>query len=160
MWLVFALVAPFAWAISNVGDSYARRVFLKNDMALTVLSSVVFLVLAIPLGVILIPQVPMGSAFFVMLMGSLWSLAFLPYIRAIASEEASRVVLLMQATPVWALILAAIFIDEHLTMMQLAAFGVFLIAGVLAGTKKNAGKFHFNWRPVLLVSLASLPKVS
>jgi drug/metabolite transporter (DMT)-like permease len=89
----------------------------------------------------------------VVAIGALAPIAELPYYRALAGEEASRVGALLGLSPLVTLALAALVLGEHLAPAQLAAFALLLAAGVLLGMRRDAGRLRLRAAlPLLLVA--------
>ena len=88
--------------------------------------------------------------------GALAPLAELPYYRALATEEASRVGPLLGLAPLVTLALSALVLGERLTTAQLAAFTLLLAAGLLLGMRRDQGRLRLRAALPLLL-LAAVP---
>jgi len=153
-WLLFALLGPLLWAVTNVADGALRSHFIKNDIALTWMTAVTRLPIVILF--FLIAGIHMPDLTTVLLMfsgGVLWTLPMYFYYKAIEKEDPSRIALLLQLVPLFTLLIAFFALSERLTGGQGAAF-VFLIAGGIFASLK---RFEGAWRissAFLLIALA------
>ena len=133
-WFYIALASPFLWSINNhidkyLIDNYYRKVRAGTLMFLTagvsaLFSLVIFLVKPE------IINIPLQSIALVLSAGLLYFLAIFPYIFALLRDEASRVVPLFQVQPIFSYLLALVFLQESLSLHQLAA-GLVIIAGAV-----------------------------
>ncbi len=155
-WLLFSILAPLFWGLSNPLDSALRRHFIKNDFVLTWLLLLGRLLLA-GLLVLLwdVDLVWNMKALALMLAGFLLTIPFILYFRALEFEETSRVIIFTQMGPIAVFLLAYIFLGETLTFLQLMAFFSILVGGTLAAFKKSEQKWHFS-KAFGLIAVASL----
>lgn len=151
-WLLFALMAPFLWALTNVLDSALRRHFIKDELAFTWVTSAArlpFVVLLLLFGGFQIPPFP--ASVFLFLGGVLWTLPFLFYYKAMEIEEPSRIALLMQLVPVFTLTIAYFALGERLTFFQSTAFILLILGGGLAGVRRFEKQWHLSKAILYLV---------
>lgn len=144
-WLLLAIAAPLCWSVSNVIDTVMRRRFIQDDAALMW----TYATFRLPLVLLLFAwfgfEFPdQGVGWMMMAVGSLWTLAFIPYFRALQIEETSRVILFLQFLSVFSFGFAYFILGEALTAQQGVAFIVLLGGGVLAGVKKWKGIWRFS----------------
>lgn len=145
LWFILALAAPVLWAFNIAADSAIRNHFIKNDVTMTWFTAVLHAVAVIPFFIFV--DIGFESYFYAVIMvvaGTLWTVPFLIYYRAMEFEESSRTAILLQMGPIWALVVAYIFLGEGLSGFQAIAFILLLIGGVLAALKKVEGVFHFS----------------
>jgi drug/metabolite transporter (DMT)-like permease len=76
--------------------------------------------------------------------GILWTITFIPYLKAIECEEPSRVALLLQTMSVFSLILAYFVLGESLVIGQALAFLIILFGGALVSIKNLGGKWRLS----------------
>lgn len=156
-WLLFALLSPLCWATCNVIDTVLRRRFIRDDYALMFGYAVFHLPLAIIMFALFGFEFPSYAVFLMMLVsGSLWTISFIPYLRAIQIEEPSRVILFLQLLSILTLIFGYFILGEGLDLKQTFAFIVLLSGGFLAGIKHFEGKWRFSGRAFLLMLIASI----
>lgn len=155
-WLLLALLAPLCWALANVIDTVMRRRFVCDDHALMW----GYATFRLPLVLLLIAlfgfEFPANGVGWMMLgVGMLWTLAFIPYFRAIEVEEPSRVILFLQLLSVFTLVFGFLILGEKLEGRQAAAFVILLTGGVLAGIKQTKGVWRFSGKAFVLMLVAS-----
>ncbi len=155
-WLIFALSAPLLWGFTNVVDSVIRRKYLHSEFALTWFFAIFrlpFVLLIFAFTGIQIPDTV--SVFFLFLAGAFWTIPFSLYYKAMENEEASRVALLLQMTPLFTLVIAFFLLGERLTLTQLPAFVLLILGGGLASLKRLEKTWHFS-KAFWLIALATL----
>ena len=81
---------------------------------------------------------------FMLVGGIIWISPFFMYYKAIEFEEPSRVVLLMQMTPIFIMAIAFFMLGEVLTLQQVLAFALLLIGGTIASVKTLNKKIRFS----------------
>jgi len=144
IWLLLALSGPTLWGATNVLDSALRRHHVKSDWALAWLLAagrLPFALIFLSLGGWNFPE---WIPFFWMLVGGIfWALPFLFYLKALETEDTSRVSIFLQMVPAFTLLNAIIILNEKLTIHQAFSFVLLLLAGLLASLKTLSGK----WRP-------------
>jgi drug/metabolite transporter (DMT)-like permease len=145
IWFILALSAPILWAFNIVMDTTVRRHFIKNDSVMMWLTAMLHMIGVIPFFIFVkVGFESIWAVFEMIMVGTLWTIPFLIYYRALESEESSRTALLLQMGPIWALLLAFIFLGESLSILQSIAFIILLIAGLLAAIRRIKGVFHFS----------------
>lgn len=157
-WLFFALITPLLWGFANVMDCVIRRHFVKDDMAATWFLSITRLPVIIAIFLIAGFKMPkeIVPVLFMIFGGMLWMFPYVLYYKAIEFEEPSRVILLMQLTPVFTIILAFLGIKEILTITQSLAFILLFLGGSLAAIKRlQTGNWHLS-RACWMIIFSSL----
>lgn len=139
-WIIFALIAPALWAITNLFDSKLRNFHIKDEFVLTTFAGFVGLLtfLFVPIYGFSFP----GIWIFIisMIAGVLYIYAMIPYFKALALEDASTVVMLLYITPVLIPFFARFFLNENLLFIQYIGFALILLGGLLISIKRNALK--------------------
>lgn len=136
-WLFFALGAPVSYAISNFIDRFLIEKRIRDNRALAILSGITGTVISLTILISLrFPAVPWRQAFIMLASGACGILGLIPYYRAIAMEDASRVVPLFQLSPVFTFILSALFLHEMLTGTQFLGFFLIVAGGLLLAAEK------------------------
>jgi len=155
-WLIFALLGPIFWGLANVMDSALRRKFVQNDAALTwmvAISRLPFFILFFALSGFKAPG--LADLGWMILGGALWTLPFFFYYRALKLEDPSRIALLEQTIPLFTLLIAFFALGERLTANQGIAFGLLILAGILASLKQTLGRWRLS-PAFALILLATL----
>ncbi len=150
-WFILALSAPILWGATNVLDSALRRHYIKNDWALTWLTAAArlpFALIFLLLGGWAFPDWP--TILWMGIGGALWTIPFLFYYKALETEDPSRVSLFVQLVPAFTLLNAYLILQEKLNYSQGVAFGLLILAGVLASIKTIGGKWRWSGAFALL----------
>lgn len=159
-WYLFALISPFLWAISNHTDKYILSRYFKNTSTtvLIIFSGLVGLVFSFL--IFLIPHsnvwgISLVHAVIIILDGALYIVAFIPYYYALKEEDASSVVPLYQAIPVFSFILGLLIFHESIGLKQIIA-GLLIIAGSIFITiDLRKTKFYIKKKILFLMLLSS-----
>ncbi|MBI2176627.1 EamA family transporter [Candidatus Woesearchaeota archaeon] len=159
--MFFAIAGTFLWAWGNIFDKRLMTRHLKDPVILTALFSFPSLVFSgLLLAFIGIPSVSGWVAFAAFSAGVVLTFALIPYFRALASEEASRVVPLWHFSPLFTLVLAVVFLGEVLTWSGYVAFALILAGGFLVSTRRIGDAFHLSHAMVLMLLSSFLFAVS
>ena len=154
-WLIFALLPPILWGFTNVLDSALRKNFIKSDFALTwfvAFTRLPFVILFFLISGFYIPDIT--SVLLMLIGGILWTYPpMILYFKAMETEDASRISLLMQLVPVFTLLIAFFALGEVLTINQGLAFVILIIGGIFASLKKTEKNWHFS-KAFLLIGIA------
>ena len=138
-WIFFAALAYFLMAASQLVDKGFLQVVFKESKAY------VFLVGAI--GILALLLLPFGIASLslsllitALIGGALFILALIPFLSALQSDDASRVIPLLGALiPIGTLVGETIFLDAALSRLDLLGFSLLVVgAVVLTLTKSNS----------------------
>ncbi len=135
--LIFAIIAPAFFSISNFFDRFIAEKQIKNPGVLTIFAALASLITgAIVLLIIGFPVFPANQMALILLAGILSGIGLLPYYAAISIDDASRVVPYFQMIPVMVLLLSYIFLRESLSSQQLVGFAVIVSGAFLLSIKK------------------------
>ena len=153
-WIIFALIAPALWAITNLFDSKLRNFHIKDEFVLTTFAGFIGLLafLFVPIYGISFP----GIWIFIvsMIAGVLYIYTMIPYFKALSLEDTSTVIMLWYITPVLIPFFARFFLNENLFFIQYVGFAFILLGGLLISIKRNAlKKIHLS--KALFMMLAS-----
>lgn len=156
-WFAIAFIAPLFWAISNHIDKYLIEKYFKEGGvgALIIFSALIGIVL-LPVVYIIHPDVfsiNLKLASLIAVGGSIYILGLIPYLYAIAEDEASIVSPLFQTIPVFGYILALIFLKENLSLLQIFASLLVILGAV--GLTLDINKRKFKKKVFWLMMLAS-----
>lgn len=136
-WLFFAIAAPFLYGITNFFDKYLIEKRVRNPMLLTFIGGLVAAIIGLIIWLIRgLPGMSFHSATILIVSGIIFQWAVIPYYKALQKEDVSRIVPLFQVIPVFALILAAIFLGEQLRSNQVFGFCVILVGGILLSIER------------------------
>lgn len=136
-WLFIALLANLLIAIVSVVDKYLLGKQIPNPAAYTFYVGIfsIFAVVFVPFGI----DWPGTLQFLLALsVGVVHLIALFALFSALKTDEVSRITALVGgATPVFLLILSAIFLDTPLGRSEMTAFILLIIGGVLISFKKG-----------------------
>lgn len=155
VWLAYAIASSAVYAVTNFVDKYVLENQIRDYRGLAVFTTMVGLVFGCMCWLLAgYPSLFTWDALLVGMTGmcTIWGLAL--YFRALATEETSTVIILMQMVPVITVLLSAVFLHETLTGMQIAGF--MLIIAAVVGMYFKPGEFRIRPNAALLfISLAS-----
>ena len=159
VWLLFAFSGPVLWAASTHVDKFLLEKYFRGA------SPAVLLVFTALIGLVMLPFIGgfdpdaltpgFTAAVAVACSGALYMLGMYFYLRALQGEEASVVAPFFQASPLFAYVLALLFLDESLTARQLAGGGLIVVGGALVSFEFGGGH-RFRLRTLLLMLSAAL----
>ena len=137
-WILFAILASLLWSASNIIDKYIYTKLLRNPIVSLVMMGMIGIILSI----IIYTVVGFSGLSYINLLiafisSALYTLAVFLYFKAVKIEEISTIVPLFYVTPLFVLILAAIFLGEVFTPFKY--LGIFLlVAGAMLISAKGA----------------------
>ncbi len=140
-WLIFALLAALFFSIGYILDKILLDKHFKHPLTLLVFKTIIWLSiwLVLPFTGFSIPSKEL--LFFIIVISLIDTLAFLPFLKAMSLEEASRIAPLHELRAVVAFVLAFLFLGERLSSNQLIAFVLILIGGFIISVKDVKGIF-------------------
>lgn len=153
-WIIFALIAPALWAVTNLFDSKLRNFHIKDEFVLTTFAGFVGLLafLFVPIYGFSFPGIWIFTVS--MIAGVLYIYTMIPYFKALSLEDTSTVIMLWYITPFLIPFFARFFLNENLLFIQYVGFALILLGGLLISTKRNAlKKIHIS--KALFMMLAS-----
>jgi drug/metabolite transporter (DMT)-like permease len=143
LWAVLAVFAALIWAIVNIVDKFIVTKWFRNPLipvlffglfgffaTLTIFFVLGFSYLS-PINIIL-----------ALLAGVFHTVTYLFYFMALKLEEVSRVVPLFYLSPIFVLILATLFLGEHLTLINYMGFFFLVIGAIIISTKSLSIKLE------------------
>jgi len=145
-WIIFPLVAALLFSFVEFIDNYLVDTYCKklNPKCMSGVYVALELIILPIVAIIFRNEIFSDFNFSIILLflaGGLFNvIAEIPYYQALKSEDTTGVTLLAQMSPVLALILGAIFLQEIITPAQTVAFFIILVATVIivlgAGKKR------------------------
>ena len=162
-WLLPALIAPAVYAATVFVDKYVVEHKVKDVRGIPIFSAIAAGTFGIVLWFILgRPILSLNNTTLLMLSGlsSISALAF--YFYALSKSHASYINAVFQMIPVFLLIMALVFLGEHLAVIQVIGFFVILAAVLGLSAEKGSTRFRLNkafWAMVasdLLFATASI----
>ena len=135
-WVLLSAIPPLLWSINNLLDEYlAKSVFAKAGVLYIFLAASFDLIGCVLLYFFIddIWLANIADISFMMLLGFGMTLSFVPYIFALQEDNALNTMPIFQTIPVFTLILAYIFLGETVTMNQLLAGLMIIVAAAFIG---------------------------
>lgn len=153
-WMPFALAAYAIWSSCNLLTKVLVSRYVKSLTVNLVVIGIWNLLplLLIPVRGLTLPN--SGLVILSLVSGILYLGILIPYFKALAIEEASRVVPLWRFTPLFILLFSSGLTGEKLNFHQIAAFLLLVIGGFLVSVKNLSDLFHPS-RAFYLMILAS-----
>lgn len=140
-WLFFAILAPFIFALSVDIDKYILEKEISDYKGMPIYSAIVAPIFGVLLWIFTgFPILSFQDTILIIFTGMLtiWGLA--SYFKALLSDEASKITILFQITPVMTLIMSYLFLKDGLTFNQLVGFALIFLATVgVSFNKKETG---------------------
>jgi len=155
MWVIFSILAALCWAIVSIVDKYVLTKWVRKPIVPVMILGIIGLLASLfiylfhgfsPLSYL--------NIIWAFVAGVLYILSMLFYFKAAKIEEISRIAPLWYLTPVFVLILAAIFLGEVFPLIKY--LGIFLlVTGAIIISLKNLEKISIG-RAFWFMILASL----
>lgn len=137
-WLFFALLAPLIYAIVVDIDKYILEKEIPDYRGMPIYSAGAAFIFGILLWIVTgFPILSLRDALLITLTGvlTIFGLAF--YFKALSSDEASKVTILFQMTPVIILFMSYFFLGEKITLKELLGFLLILFATTSISASKK-----------------------
>ncbi len=136
-WFLLALIGPVLWGMSNIVDKWLLLKYFRSPFSYQVLIGLSNIV-ALPILLLAVPisfdPIIVAAA---LSLGTFATFVYVLYNKALMLEETTRIISLMQLTPLLILPFAILFLGEIVSTMNY--LGVFLLVagGVLVSYKKG-----------------------
>lgn len=158
-WFFFALLAPLLWAGVNHFDKYIIHRYIKGgDAGSSILLSASTGIVVSIIVFFIAPHsinVSFTMALLIIANGALLTASYIPYLYALADDETSVVAPMFQLITLFIYILGAIFLKEHLSLMQLFAGVLIIFGAVMMSFKKTPAGMHVHKKVIGLMILSS-----
>lgn len=146
-WLILVLFAVLAGSSHIYIDNYISDFYFKGRLAVAqkMFFAFAFIVVAIILAIISgfdFLGVDIKIILFLILSGICTSLAGIPYYKALEIDDSTNLGIFIQVAPVLYLVLGWLFLGESISLLQMVAFIVIMVAPVLIvlTTRKRSRK--------------------
>lgn len=127
MWIIFALLSPAVYTITNFVDKYLLSNKVKDYNALPIYTAGVSFIFGLIWWLFAgLPTLPTKDAGIIIFTGIVTIFSIYVYLKALSIQETSMVILLFQLSPVFTLILSFFFLSETITLKQYLGFGLTL----------------------------------
>lgn len=156
-WVIFSLLGTAISMAVVFVDKYNLDQQIKDYRGMAMYSAIVGLIMGTFLWILVgFPMLSIRDGFLVILTGILSIFSASLYFYVVQRELVSKVVFLLQLTPIFVFILSLIFLKETITIRQFIGFVLILIPTLLISSGEN-GKFKLNIdKNTFLLMLADL----
>ncbi|MEK6983185.1 MAG: EamA family transporter [Nanoarchaeota archaeon] len=144
-WIYFVLIAEGIWAICVLIDKFViEKQHIKNPLVFITANGMMNVLILFLLPFLGLTYLKLHELLIALASGVFLSLAVIVYYKAVQYEEISRITILFQLGPIFALILSYILLGEILTKTHLVGFFFLISAGLMASYKKIKGSFKIS----------------
>lgn len=138
-WIIFALLTPSLFGISNFIDKFLveKRIKSKSALLITIFMGLVSFLLGII--ILTFKGFPLFSPIQILLVlisGIFLNFYLFPYFKALTLDDASRIVPFFSFIPIFILILSYVFLGEKLTSRELIGFMIVISGSFILGAEK------------------------
>ncbi|MEI7826487.1 MAG: DMT family transporter [Euryarchaeota archaeon] len=138
-WFYFALLSSVLISGVNIIDKILISDYKIPPLVYVLVISATSLMPLVTLAFFHLTPLPLGILAFTILVGFVRIYYTLPYFKALMVEEVSRVIPLLQLTPVFVLILSSLVLHEALRPQDYVAFGLLVLGGTLFAIRLSKG---------------------
>jgi len=138
-WFYFALLSSVLISGVNIIDKILISDYKIPPLVYVLVISATSLMPLVTLAFFHLTPLPLGILAFTILVGFVRIYYTLPYFKALMVEEVSRVIPLLQLTPVFVLILSSLILREALRPQDYVAFGLLVLGGTLFAIRLTKG---------------------
>ncbi|MGZ8879999.1 MAG: EamA family transporter, partial [Halobacteriota archaeon] len=138
-WFYFALLSSVLISGVNIIDKILISDYKIPPLVYVLVISATSLMPLVTLAFFHLTPLPLGILAFTILVGFVRIYFTLPYFKALMVEEVSRVIPLLQLTPVFVLILSSVVLHEALRPQDYVAFGLLVLGGTLFAIRLTKG---------------------
>lgn len=162
-WFLYAVIAPFLWALVNIADQYLIAKYSDKEKerssgGLVIFSSLIGLLIAGIIfiftdGLFSIPSLDIALLFLAGLLTVVWIVL---YLFTLEIEEVSRVVPWFLTIPVFGYILGSIFLGETLSLRQVVGAILVFVGLIVISINWTETRVRIKHKPMLYMLLVSL----
>jgi drug/metabolite transporter (DMT)-like permease len=138
-WFYFALLSSILISGVNIVDKILISDYKIPPLVYVLVISATSLMPLVTLLFFQLTALPLTILAFTILVGFVRIYYTLPYFKALTVEEVSRVIPLLQLTPVFVLILSGLILRETLKPQDYVAFGLLVLGGTLFAIRLTKG---------------------
>jgi len=160
-WFLIALLPPIFWSLTNHIDKYLLTKYFKDGaIGAVMIFSASIAILLLPIILLIQPSVLQNfqiNYLLIILNGTLYLFASLPYFYALEKDDASLSVPLFQMIPVFSFILGYIFLKETLSVTQILGGIIIVISSIFISLNiSDIKKMKMKWDVFGLMALSSI----
>jgi len=138
-WFYFALLSSLLISGVNITDKILISDYRIPPLVYVLVISATSIMPLVILPFVTLTTLSFGVLIFTIVVGLVRIYYTLPYFKALAVEEVSRVIPLLQLTPVFVLILSSLLLRETLKPEEYVAFGLLVLGGTLFAIRLGEG---------------------
>jgi uncharacterized membrane protein len=155
-WIYFALASAAFYSVTNFIEKYLVEKKIKDPLIITIFSGLTSLILGIIILAFKGFQVIETVQLILILISGIFLVFYLiPYLKALELDDASKVVPLLQFSPIFVLVLSYIFLGEALTSKQLLGVALIIVGGFALGAERIEKGIFTSRKSFWLMVLAS-----
>lgn len=144
-WLFFAILAPAVYAIVVFIDKYILEKEVTNYLGMPIYGSVIAAIFGVLIWIGTgFPSLTLRDSLLIMLTGVLTVFGLASYFKALSIDEASKITILFQITPVLTLILSYLLLGNRISGQQFLGFVLILVSTLGTSVEKSLRKFHLS----------------
>ena len=163
-WILLLILAQIIWSVCSIIDKFLlSKDHIKNPAVFIVFNGLMNILLIFIVPFIGIKPIGFTDILVAVSGGMCLNAAILIYYRAIKEEEASRVIIIAQSTPLFVLFWAFLFLGETLSLNNAIGFILLLSAGLIVSFRKVHGflrpskVFYLMLLSMIVGSLGAIP---
>lgn len=128
-WIVWSLVAPVFSTATNFADKYLLKDRIPDPLVMSLFVAFVSFLAGIVAWILFgFQTISSSDALLMIIAGIISYFSWVYYLKGLADEETSSVIILLQISPVFTLLLSGLFLSESISIVQLVGFILILAA--------------------------------
>lgn len=144
-WLFFAILAPAVYAIVVFIDKYILAKEVTDYRGMPIYSSVIAAIFGVLIWIGTgFPYLSLRDSVLIIITGMLTSFGLASYFHALSKDEASKITILFQMTPVITLILSYFFLGNQISTLQFLGFLLILVSTLGISVDKSLKQLRFS----------------
>jgi drug/metabolite transporter (DMT)-like permease len=158
-WMFLALIGSAFLAAVNTIDKTILHGYIRNASAFTLLIGIAQITVGVVVTLATVRHVEysLAATGWALLFGALWGMAAVFLLRTLHKQEVTRVIPVFQIYPVFAALMAFVFLGETLTSLQWASVFIVVTGGALLSVRRDTVNRHlFLHRSFFALVLASM----
>lgn len=144
-WLFVALLAPAIYTVVNFIDKYIVEKHVKDSRGMPIYGTIMGFAMGMIFWVYTgFPIIGFRDTMLALLTGALtiWGAAL--YFKAISNENASKIIILFQMTPMMVLLLSSMFLHDTISIKQFIGFIIILSAALAVSNEGKKQSFKLS----------------
>lgn len=155
-WVLLALLSPAIYTVVNFIDKFVLEHKVKDYRGMPIYGAITGFFFATVLWLIFSqPTLGIRDGSLMIASGILTMMGYALYFHVLSKNDASYIIAMLQTTPVFTLLFALAFLNEHLNMNQLLGFVLVLGSVMGLSLTKDTRRFRFN-TDLLIILLANV----